>query len=349
METNIGKYNSEKQITLKKKILFSVILTMILLGVVIVVGELSVRTINPQKVLHPRWKFSEKYGFELFENTQMVHERPGHWKFIYTINDFKYRGKLTPISGKYSKKNIIILGDSHSFGTGVNDGEEFAAVMGKELQDEFNVINLSVGGWGLTQQIRRYYEFGQLYLPKIVLLQFCENDPRDNFKNKVVIIENGKFKFQNSSNSINEIKKYLSESIIQKSQIYNLFRNDIYWFFANQKINKNIGLYKEDRGFDDETLPEEQFYNELLELFIIDLNQKGITVMMISVENELDFYPTIKTKVSELISKELIDYLEVISWLKNISDYNTPEGHPWGGEAHSIIGRKIAKAILLKN
>ena len=217
--------------SLIRKLIYSVVVALFVLLVVVVLGEFSIKLINPQPSMHPRWKFSEKYGSELFRNTKMVHERPGHWKFIYTINDYQYRGKLTPISEKYSKDNIIILGDSYSFGQGVNDGEEFAAILGKELQGQFNVINLSVGGWGLTQQIRKYYEFGRLYSPKIVLLQFCNNDPRDNFKNRVVSVENGEFKFHNSSTFINRIKKYLSGSAIQKSQIYNLFRNDLYQIF----------------------------------------------------------------------------------------------------------------------
>ena len=347
MQTNSHKIKGKQGISLKKKILFSVVLGMFLLGIVIIVGELSIRIIHPQNTLYPRWKFSEKYGAELYGNTQMVHEQPGRWKFIYTINDYQYRGKLIPILEKYSKKNIIILGDSYSFGTGVNDGEEFSAVMAEGLQDQFNVINLSVGGWGLTQQIRKYYEFGQLYLPNIVVLQFCKNDPRDNFLNKVAIIENGKLNFQSSNNSISWIKKYLSTSLIQKSQIYNLFRQMLYLFFKNKIIKKDIAVYKKSDGIAHETSPEEQFYNELLELFVNDLNQKGVSVIMISVDNQLDSYPAIKAKVSELNSKKLIDYVEVMSWLKNMTNYQTPEGHKWGVKAHKIIGVKMAETILL--
>ena len=57
------------------------------------------------------------------------------------------------------KPNIVLLGDSYTFGFGVNDGNEFAAVMSRELSSDYNIINTGVGGWGLTQQIRRYYEF----------------------------------------------------------------------------------------------------------------------------------------------------------------------------------------------
>jgi hypothetical protein len=345
---NCGYKNVNQDISLKKRIIFSIVLSVVIVAAVILVGELSIRIIDPQVSMYPRWKFSEKYGAELIENAQMVHERPGRWKFIYTINKYQYRGKLTPISGKYDRENIIVLGDSYSFGTGVNDGEEFASVMAQKLKSRNNVINLSVAGWGLTQHIRRYYEFGQLYFPKIVILQFCNNDPRDNFTNKVVFIENGEFQFQNSNNSINWVKKYFSDSIIQKSQIYNLIRDYLYRIFTNTQIEKEAKSYKEHYEIDDKYLAEEQFYNELLELFVKDLNQKGIKVIMISVDNELDVYPNIKAKVSELNSNKLIDYLEVMSWLRDVSDYGTPEGHAWGEKAHKIIGKNLAETIRIK-
>ena len=196
------KDNSKKsvvrQISTKRRIIFSIITAFIVLIIIFVIGELSIRIFHPHKYMYPRFKFSKKYGHILFENCKMIHTCPGKWKFIYTINEYQYRGKLIPISNSYDKKNIIILGDSYSFGHGVNDGDEYPEIMAEKLNDNFNIINLSVSGWGLTQQIRRYYEFGQLYLPKVVLLQFCSNDPEDNFNNKVTIIKDGRFIFQNS-------------------------------------------------------------------------------------------------------------------------------------------------------
>lgn len=111
----------------------------------------------------------------------MIQELPGKWRFTYKINEYGYRGASVGISSKYFETNIVILGDSYSFGHGVQDGEEYAAVMNGILKEHYNVINLAVGGYGLTQEIRRYYAFGQLYQPRLVLLQFAENDPEDIF------------------------------------------------------------------------------------------------------------------------------------------------------------------------
>lgn len=64
----------------------------------------------------------------------MIQACPGKWKFTYTINEYQYRGRMIPISNSYEKENIIILGDSYSFGHGVNDREEYAAIMANKLK-----------------------------------------------------------------------------------------------------------------------------------------------------------------------------------------------------------------------
>ncbi|MFX0200415.1 MAG: hypothetical protein ACFFCW_30215 [Candidatus Hodarchaeota archaeon] len=341
------KVNSTiKQKTNKPKILFSIVIVIMVLIVVFVTGELLIRILNPQVSLYPRFQFSSKYGFMLFEKCKMIHMRPGKWKFTYTINEFQYRGKLTPISNYYDKENIVILGDSSSFGMGVNDGDEYALIMAHKLKDNYNVINLSLPGSGLAQQIRRYYEFGQLYSPKILLLQFSLTDPIDNFTNMVTIVEKKRFKFQNVEAFHNWAKKYLSKSIIQKSQIYNLVRNAAYQFFARRAQKKTKLIFQKGNIYDDQKIkPEEHFYNELLDLFAKDLNRKGIDVIMISVNGELDFFPNIKEKIFDLDSKGLINYHEVIPWFENIRNYGSLEGHPWGKKGHYIIGAKLSEII----
>jgi len=342
------KNNSNNvQISKKRRIIYSILLIVIVVLIMVTTGELLIRLFAPQEYAYPRWEYSVHYGSVLFGNCKMIHARPGRWKFAYTINDYQYRGKLIPVSNTYDKENIIILGDSLSFGTGVNDGDEYPALIADKLNDDYNVINLSVGGWGLTQQIRRYYEFGQLYSPKIVLLQFCANDPSDNFRNMVTTIENGRFKFQ-PSNKILTLKlaqKYLSHSIIQKSQIYNLFRNVGYGLVRGTGAKKAEFSYEQTHDHEKEISPEDQYYNELLELFAKDLNLKGIELAMISRNGHLDKFPAIKAKVSDLSSKGLVDYYEVMPWLENVTDYSSPEGHLWGKKAHYILGKKLSEVI----
>lgn len=313
----------------------------IIISIVVVgtIGELGIRIFNPASIFYPRYKFSSKYGLELFENCRIVNARPRYYKFIYTTNEFGFRGKAIPIADSYQKENIVILGDSYSFGVGVNDGEEYPAIMDSILYG-FNVINLGSLARGLTQEIRVFYEFGQKHKPKIVLLQFFGNDLRENSVYPVTTVENGNFVFHDLNNSPPFWKRFLSIAVVQKSHLYRFLRDRIYSFSERKAINKSRKQYTATK-----TSPGEEFYNNLLQHFAIDLHNKGINLILISVNGELDKYHSIKEKVLSLKSEGFLDYCEIEPWFEGISDYGSPEGHKWGKKAHKIIGINLAKYI----
>ncbi|MFC1805165.1 SGNH/GDSL hydrolase family protein [Candidatus Omnitrophota bacterium] len=310
-----------------------------------ILGELMIFILSPRVYMYPRMKFSAQYGFMLYENCRMVHGVPWRWKVFYTINEYQYRGESVLPAEKYDKTNIVILGDSYSFGYGVNDSATYPAVIAAKLENDFNVINLATPGWGLTQHIRRYYEFGRLYLPRIVILQFHPNDPEENLENKVTAIENKKFKFQDSGNTFNLIKKYLSRSIIQKSQIYNLFRESGFRFFERRAMVRSDPSRQTGGGSEEGIYPGDDFYNELLELFAKDLRRHGSELIMISTNGGLEQFPKIKAKVSSLSSRGFLAYYDVRPWLKDVSGKRAPDGHLWGKEAHYILGERLSEII----
>jgi hypothetical protein len=314
----------------------------------LVICELLVRFFNPQEYMYPRYKYSAEYGGVYFENTKMIHRKPRRYSFVYTINEYGYRGPAVPISNHYERKNIVVLGDSYSFGTGVNDGEEYPAVLQRALGPEYNVINLGCGGFGLTQEIRRFYEFGRLYEPQVVLLQFCDNDPSDNFRNRVTEVDRGTFRFRRTNNRLAGIKKYLSYSIVQKSQLYNFFRNLIYNSASKKEMTREqhaLGVDAVQDG-DGSVGQREKYYNELLESFARDLKERGIRFQMIAINNELNEFPEIMQKVRELNAKGLCGYIEVVPWFNGVTNYGTPEGtHIWGEKAHGIVGTNLAAVI----
>lgn len=339
-----------------KKIFFALMTTLISVCAAFIIAEIALRIFYPVGYLYPRYKYSSEYGTLLYENTRIEHYEPPTKRF-YTTNKYGLRGAVIPIADSYDKKNIVLLGDSYVFGIGVNDGEEFASILAEKLKQEFNVINMGMGGWGLTQEIRRFYDFGRLYRPSLVVLMFSGNDPGDNLKNKVTIVENGKFKFQDSNNPVNWIKKYLSRSILQKSCVYNLIRIATYKFFK-KRIIANTMPGKKDRppGKTGKIPYIEEYYNELLVCFAGGLKQEGIGLLMISVNgisrglkySHLDIFPNIKKKVLELDLTGFLDYIEINDWFDSGADFRlSPVGH-YDKRWHSIIGRHLSALILRK-
>lgn len=54
--------------------------------VALALAELGVRLVAPQQYMYPRGRIAPEYGFTLFPSTEVAHEKPGHWSFVYTHN-----------------------------------------------------------------------------------------------------------------------------------------------------------------------------------------------------------------------------------------------------------------------
>lgn len=330
-----------------RKFIFSCILGLMILLVTIGVCEITIRFLSPVETLHPRYKFSFEYGLALFEGTTMVHSRPGKYTFRYSVNSNGHRGPVHDPRPSPGEMTIVVLGDSYSFGIGVNDGQEFASQMERELGEDTRVVNLANPGWGLTQQIRRYMEYGRLFEPDLVILQFCANDPEDNLGYMVTTLpEEGSgeaFAFHTSDRQFGWIKRYLSGSIIQKSQTYNLFRNSIYVLFKDRAVREKESTMEERVG--SVAKPRERFYGDLLERFAEVLAGDETDLLMISVNGQLADFSWLMERVEVMDASGRLDYVGVVPWFEHESDYGSPEGHLWGAKGHAILGTRLARYI----
>jgi lysophospholipase L1-like esterase len=268
----------------------------------------------------------------------MVHEKAGRWRFVYSINAVSCRGSELPIARHYKLPNIVALGDSYTFGAGVDDGDEYPAVIERRLAGKAEVINLGVGGWGLTQEIRRYYELGALYQPVAVVLQFSANDPLDDLKCPVTEVAGDRFVFHDSHEPLFRLKNILSRSVLQKSQIYNLFRDSVYRLFEARIVERTRSQQRGGRSPNS----DEAIYVGLLERFVKDLRSGGVRVIFITVNDQLREFPAVQGAVSRLAAAGLLEFHDAAEWLDGMAAEPSPEGHLWGRKAHRIIGEKLA-------
>lgn len=307
-------------------------------------GEILVGLASPSEYLYPRYEFSAEYGFIPFANVVMVHGVPRRYEFRYTVNSMHSRGEVVEPHAP-GRPAVVVLGDSYTFGMGVSDGEEYPTVMRRHLDGRADVVNLGEPGWGLTQEIRRYYDTGAKYGPKIVVLQFCANDPGDNLTNRVTVVENGDFKFVDSANSLNFVKKYLSRSFVQRTQLYNFFRTRASRLVLDRMTQRAAA--KLDAATPGSSHPDavpgiERVYIELLDTFAAHLRAAGRSLWVISVDGQLDQFPHIAAAVRELDARGDLRYLEVGDWLRGHEPCTSPEGHLWGARTHALIGEHLA-------
>jgi hypothetical protein len=299
--------------------------------------EFAVRWLLPQAELHPRYRYSERYGHVLPTSTRIVHEMHGAWRFTYTTNEYGFRTAMPPITNRYDRPNVVVLGDSCTFGQGVNDGEEYPAALSRRLGDAAAVVNLGVPGFGLTHEIRVFYEFGLLYQPALVILQFHMNDLDDNVFERVTTVERGHFVFHRDrsvAGPLRAIKDWLSGSVLQYSAVYNLARNAAYDVWYHRVVDYESAEAR---------ARKEAFYNELLTAFAEDLQRRGIALVMFDVPRHFAKWPAVQAHVRALGEKKLLTVLDSSAWFKGLRDYGTPEGHPWGPLGHRVVAEHLAQ------
>ena len=321
--------------------------TVVTVAVMLILGEILIGLASPSEYLYPRYQFSAEYGLIPFPNVVMVHGIPRKYEFHYTVNSMNSRGEVV-VPHRSGLPAVVVLGDSYSFGMGVPDGDEYPTIMRHRLSGRADVVNLGEPGWGLTQEIRRYYDTGAKYKPEIVVLQFCANDPSDNLANRVTVVENGEFKFIDSANSLNVVKKYLSRSFVQRTQLYNFVRTR-----ASQVLLTRLTKHEASRL--DASAPDtsktgavpgiERVHIELLETFAAKLHAEGRRLWVISVDQQLEQFPHIDKAVRDLDARGELRYIEVLDWLKGHEPYASPEGHMWGTPAHELIGEHLAAEV----
>lgn len=90
------------------------------------------------------------------------------------INSDGFRGEELNLSGC----NLMVLGDSFTFGQGVMDNETYPYILGGLLGDGFEVINAGVSGWGLFQENILFKRIHEKYDPDIVILMLISDDLR---------------------------------------------------------------------------------------------------------------------------------------------------------------------------
>lgn len=132
----------------------------------------AIHMAEPQKP----WLYRLRPGAEAeLENTAGIH---------YRINEDGFRDRRharTPPEGGF---RIAVLGDSLTFGYGVEESEVYTALLGAALARqgaarEVEVLNFGVGGYNAYNEVALFEGIAADYRPDLVLVQFCINDLND--------------------------------------------------------------------------------------------------------------------------------------------------------------------------
>ena len=148
-----------------------------------VVLEIGVRIFRPQQETM-RWMLPDtRYGHVIKPN---FHQR---YSFVGSdyVMDVQTNSKglrdeeIVPL--EEGEKTILFLGDSFTFGHGVEVAERFDTLLDGKLNEggrKYRLINAGVQGWGTLQETRYAVDHFEEFAPDIIVITFCRNDPSDS-------------------------------------------------------------------------------------------------------------------------------------------------------------------------
>ena len=195
--------------------------------------EIFIRIFLPQEISAP-WRIHAKDGLLINKNNGISYHYINSKKVKYTFG--KYHNRKYNL--QQSKKKILVLGDSFTFGWLLNDEDTFIYKLSKNFLN-YEFINASAGGWGTSDYLKYLEEFCDMIKPKhtIIFINYM-----DFSRSKV-----SNLYYLNSKNEIIEGKNkvYLSDKLTESfiysffaanSHLFNLFRKQMTIFILNKRI-----------------------------------------------------------------------------------------------------------------
>jgi len=178
----------DKTLPLKKKLLFALLAVSLSVALAAIMAEMLVRLLDPQQ--EPmRWFLSDPvYGY--------VNKPSFRQDFTYACNGFvmtvqtNSHGHRDPEYDPATLRDesvtrVLLIGDSFTFGYGVNRPDHFGTHLEQHLQAAdvpCLVMNSGVGGWGTLQSVTYARNRFEELKPDVVVYTFCGSDYEDDIK-----------------------------------------------------------------------------------------------------------------------------------------------------------------------
>ena len=278
--------------------------------------------------------------------------------FHVRINRYGHRGPEMAIEKKEGVIRILGLGDSFTFGWGVEEGETFLAVMADALRragHRVEVFNAGVPGWGITHSLEYLIRDGVRFRPDLAVMTLFTDD---FFVSTIEQILKSPAARQNQE----EDRKFRRQ---KKDWVRSLRLNNI-WFNYIRKIllaesykrrNPFANFEKErevsKRNFDRDPALVRAFSEKLGE-WKKERDRLGVPVIL----SYIPFGGALhhpgyqgEARLLKRLSREMgLPYLDVLSMFEKEKDPRTLYFHPVDNhatkKAHRLIGEALARIAL---
>jgi hypothetical protein len=155
------------------------------------VAEVAVRHFSPQEVGPVRFACLPELGDIPVPGQQGERRSPGVFTFRYSNNSLGWRGRREYRETKPTDYRVLFLGDSFTYGIGVDDDQTFAAQVEQDLRADrlsVEVLNAGCPGKGTDYALKCFQTLGRKFHPDLTVLGFFCNDFQDNARGEYYTI-----------------------------------------------------------------------------------------------------------------------------------------------------------------
>ena len=145
----------------------------------LVLAEILVRFLAPQMTGPVQFAFDNELGAIPVPDQQGVRSLPGVYTYSYSNDERGMRIVPGATEGRPARKRILLLGDSFTYGIGVDDDQTFGAYLQRSIPDAL-IANAGTGGKGTDYALKYLSVRGAELKPDVVVLGFFPNDFCDN-------------------------------------------------------------------------------------------------------------------------------------------------------------------------
>ncbi len=161
-----------------KNLIFSVILISCFFALFELVARRFERGERPVREDYLRYTLDSDLLWHFVPGQHVVQASKG---IEYQINSEGLRGTDFPVRKPEDEKRILVIGDSVSFGFGVDEGESYPCILEGQLRElmpgtDISLINGGVNGYSTREELKFLRKKGIGYEPDIALIGFVLND-----------------------------------------------------------------------------------------------------------------------------------------------------------------------------
>jgi hypothetical protein len=234
-------------------LLWVILATIILL----IVAELACRQLIPQWTSQHEdtslvWQYDPELGWSQKPDTSTTIKYP-QFEISVQTNSIGLRDKEYPFE-RTDKKRILFLGDSYTWGFGVEYEERFTEIL-ESRHPEWEMINAGLSGYGTDQEYLYYLKEGHKFNADVVILLLYYNDFENNYRSEqfyyhkpYFTIENGNLVRHNNpvpeSSLSQKIERYIETRTVLIRKIrfmFNFFISLATYHFKSEEAQRYTG------------------------------------------------------------------------------------------------------------